>query len=116
MSRQKSVGCPAVDSYSYSAHFLPFICAAAATKTETHSATVLTLHVNHTDFIFSKSATERYFLDEGDSSNYGWLKTIADALQAIDFAVLKNMLGKEPGTSRAVPGPQRAQSKPRSRT
>ncbi len=66
------------DSYIYSVYFLPFYCQGAATKTETDTPTVLYIHVNQSDLIFSKSATERYFLDEADRANYGWLRAMPD--------------------------------------
>lgn len=71
------------DSYGYSVYFLPFYCQGAATKTETHTSTVLYIHVNEADFIFSKSATERYFLDESERANYAWLKSMPDARNGV---------------------------------
>jgi hypothetical protein len=67
------------DSYGYSLYFLPFYCQGAQTKTETHTATVMNVWVNEADFVFSKSATERYSLDEAERSHYGWLKKMPDA-------------------------------------
>lgn len=71
------------DSYGYSVYFLPFYCEGAATKTETHTGTVLYIHVNEADFIFSKSATERYFLDESERANYAWLKSMPQARDGV---------------------------------
>ncbi len=71
------------DSYGYSVYFLPFYCQGAATKTETHTATVLYIHVNEADFAFTKSATQRYFLDESDRANYAWLKSMPDARNGV---------------------------------
>ena len=71
------------DSYGYSVYFLPLYCQGTATKTETHTATVLTIHVNAADFQFTKSATQRYFLDESERANYAWLKSMPDVRNGV---------------------------------